>query len=81
MISYKLSPQAEDDLYLIWLYGLNNWGIEAAINISQISSIPSIRSQRALCNTRLSMKSGRDTDGVLQEKKVFIFGRQMKVWR
>lgn len=30
MASYKLSPQAEDDLYLIWLYGLNNWGMEAA---------------------------------------------------
>jgi len=30
MASYKLPPQAEDDLYLIWLYGLNNWGMEAA---------------------------------------------------
>ncbi|WP_430461739.1 type II toxin-antitoxin system RelE/ParE family toxin [Thalassolituus sp. LLYu03] len=30
MVSYKLSPQVEEDLYLIWLYGLNTWGMEAA---------------------------------------------------
>lgn len=30
MANYKLSPAAEDDLYRIWLYGLETWGEEAA---------------------------------------------------
>ena len=28
--SYKLSPEAENDLYRIWLYGLERWGVDAA---------------------------------------------------
>ena len=30
MASYKLSPAAENDLYQIWLYGLEKWGEDAA---------------------------------------------------
>lgn len=30
MASYKLSPAAEDDLYRIWLYGMETWGEDAA---------------------------------------------------
>ena len=30
MANYKLSPAAEDDLYRIWLYGLETWGEDAA---------------------------------------------------
>ena len=30
MASYKLAPQAETDLYRIWLYGVRQWGMEAA---------------------------------------------------
>ena len=28
--SYKLSPEAESDLYRIWLYGCQRWGADAA---------------------------------------------------
>ena len=28
--SYKLSPEAENDLYRIWLYGVERWGVDAA---------------------------------------------------
>lgn len=30
MANYNLSPAAEDDLYRIWLYGLETWGEDAA---------------------------------------------------
>jgi len=30
MANYKISPEAEDDLYRIWLYGLEHWGVNAA---------------------------------------------------
>jgi len=30
MATYKLSPEAEDDLYRIWLYGVKNFGLEQA---------------------------------------------------
>ena len=30
MANYKISPEAEDDLYRIWLYGLEHWGLNAA---------------------------------------------------
>lgn len=30
MASYRLAPQAEADLYRIWLYGVRQWGIDAA---------------------------------------------------
>jgi toxin ParE1/3/4 len=30
MASYKVSPEAEADLYRIWLYGLEQWGLAAA---------------------------------------------------
>lgn len=30
MANYKLSEEAHDDLYRIWLYGLEHWGLEAA---------------------------------------------------
>ena len=30
MASYKLSPNAEADSERIWLYGLEQWGVEAA---------------------------------------------------
>lgn len=30
MGSYKLSEDAEADLYRIWLYGLEHWGLEQA---------------------------------------------------
>ena len=30
MAKYKLSPEAEADLYRIWLYGARQWGIAAA---------------------------------------------------
>ena len=30
MVNYKISPQAEADLYCIWLYGLEHWGIVKA---------------------------------------------------
>ena len=30
MADYKISPQAEEDLYRIWLYGLETWGITKA---------------------------------------------------
>lgn len=30
MGNYRLSPAAKDDLYRIWLYGLEQWGIDAA---------------------------------------------------
>jgi len=30
MVSYRLAPQAEADLYRIWLYGVRQWGIDAA---------------------------------------------------
>ncbi len=30
MSSYRLSPNAEADLYRIWLYGLEQWGMAAA---------------------------------------------------
>lgn len=30
MGSYRLSEAAEADLYRIWLYGLEQWGLEAA---------------------------------------------------
>ena len=30
MGSYRLSPEAEADLYRIWLYGLEQWGVDAA---------------------------------------------------
>lgn len=30
MPSYKLSPSVKDDLYRLWLYGVEKWGEEAA---------------------------------------------------
>jgi toxin ParE1/3/4 len=30
MSGYRLSPNAEADLYRIWLYGLEQWGMAAA---------------------------------------------------
>ena len=30
MASYKLSPEAESDLYRIWLYGVHRWNFDAA---------------------------------------------------
>ncbi len=30
MGKYKVSPQAEADLYRIWLYGLEHWGLAEA---------------------------------------------------
>ena len=30
MANYRLSPEAESDLYRIWLYGVRRWGIDAA---------------------------------------------------
>ena len=30
MANYKISPEAENDLYRIWLYGLEHWGLNAA---------------------------------------------------
>ena len=30
MATYKLAPQAEEDLYRIWLYGVRQWGMDAA---------------------------------------------------
>ena len=30
MANYRLAPQAEADLYRIWLYGVRQWGIDAA---------------------------------------------------
>lgn len=30
MGGYKLSPGAESDLYRIWTYGVERWGVEAA---------------------------------------------------
>ena len=30
MAAYRVSPEAEADLYRIWLYGLERWGIERA---------------------------------------------------
>lgn len=30
MANYKLSPNAVDDLYRIWLYGVKTWGLNAA---------------------------------------------------
>lgn len=30
MGSYKLSPNAETDMYRIWRYGMERWGLEAA---------------------------------------------------
>jgi toxin ParE1/3/4 len=30
MASYRVSPEAEADLYRIWLYGLEQWGITEA---------------------------------------------------
>ena len=30
MASYRLAPQAEADLYRIWLYGVRQWGVDAA---------------------------------------------------
>lgn len=32
MAKFRLSPNAEEDLYRIWLYGVENWGMEAADN-------------------------------------------------
>ena len=30
MVNYRISPQAQADLYRIWLYGLEHWGIDKA---------------------------------------------------
>ncbi len=30
MANYKLSENADDDLYRIWLYGMERWGIDRA---------------------------------------------------
>ena len=30
MANYKLAPEAESDLYRIWLYGVRQWGLDAA---------------------------------------------------
>lgn len=30
MASYRLSPNAKDDLERIWFYGLETWGVDAA---------------------------------------------------
>lgn len=30
MANYRISPEAEADLYRIWLYGLETWGLDAA---------------------------------------------------
>ena len=30
MVNYRVSPEAEADLYRIWLYGLEHWGLEKA---------------------------------------------------
>ncbi len=30
MVSYRLSENAEADLYRIWLYGLERWGLDQA---------------------------------------------------
>lgn len=30
MGSYRLTEEAEEDLYRIWLYGLEHWGLERA---------------------------------------------------
>ena len=30
MASYRISPEAEADLYRIWLYGLERWGVDKA---------------------------------------------------
>lgn len=30
MGTYRLAPQAEDDLYRIWRYGSQRWGVDAA---------------------------------------------------
>ena len=32
MVTYRLAPAAESDLYRLWLYGVQQWGIEAADN-------------------------------------------------
>lgn len=30
MANYRLAPEAEADLYRIWLYGVQHWGLDAA---------------------------------------------------
>jgi toxin ParE1/3/4 len=30
MVNYRLAPEAKADLERIWIYGLENWGLEAA---------------------------------------------------
>lgn len=30
MANYKISPEAEGDLYRIWSYGIEHWGLTAA---------------------------------------------------
>ncbi len=30
MGNYRVSPEAKNDLYEIWLYGLDNWGLDRA---------------------------------------------------
>ena len=30
MVNYRISPQAQADLYRIWIYGLEHWGIDKA---------------------------------------------------
>ena len=30
MANYRLAPEAEADLYRIWLYGAQRWGLDAA---------------------------------------------------
>ena len=32
MVTYRLAPAAESDLYRLWLYGVQQWGVEAADN-------------------------------------------------
>jgi toxin ParE1/3/4 len=49
MANYKVSPEAENDLYLIWLYGLEHWGLNAAD--SYISDL-FVRFQRIADNPR-----------------------------
>lgn len=32
MANHKISPEAEDDLYRIWFYGLEHWALQSDSN-------------------------------------------------